>query len=134
MLRPDSSGSEDGFVLIEILCALVIVGISAIAFLRLASQSADRTFQAKTEAATQTMAQTLLDRECQKHFADIREQSAITSDGTYEWFIAVTRPEGYAEPNNEQPVLASIYIRVRVAKSKTAPIERRHIHAYGHSS
>ena len=129
------SPNDQGFVLVEILSSLVIVGIAAIAFLQLMSVSADRTHQANSERGIQVLAEKLLADERLKLAADFGERGGETEDGRFSWSVSVTPLDSYPDSNTEQPILAQIHINVNTQKpDRYKPVELTLIHAFGHGS
>jgi|GEM_PF-5141153 len=110
----DTNNEHDGgFVLMEVLVALFIIGIAAVSFLQIASFSADRAAQLRLEHEMDRLADQILAQERLKPFAEFREEQGL-QDGLA-WDVTVSPVPGTARPNAEQPELAQIKISVHEA-------------------
>lgn len=116
------TASDQGFVLIEMLCALIIIGIASVAFLQISSASTSHMTSVKTEHHSFKYAQKLVDIERMKSTADFREDFGEDGSGKLNWALTVAPIEEFKESNAEQPVLAKVKVEIT---SNTAPKKKK---------
>ena len=134
-MRTNCHQEEDGFVLVEILSALIIVAIASIAFLKISAAMSERTHQAKSQQTLYVTAQRLLTDERQKLRADFSERDGVLNDGATGWSVSTKPLAGFDKPNNEQPVIAEIVVTVwDPRKASLDKYELRHFQTYGNGS
>lgn len=122
----------DGFVLIEILSALVVFSIAAITFLHISRNTIDFTARAEAQYQSYQLAKSLFEIESAKRFPRYRAEEGYEPIDRLEWEIVVLEIEAEASQTSEQPTLADVTVRVSSDKNKdTKPVILRSIVTYG---
>lgn len=97
--------SEDGFTLVEVLVALVILGVSFAALFSSFSASLDRARQTANASAALLQAQSLMDRLGFELPLEAGNQGGVTEDGQFRWTIEMSA-FGSGELGSASPVPA----------------------------
>lgn len=112
---------EDGFVLVEILSALLVLSIAAISFLSITRDAASFAARADMQFESYQLAKQLVEIERQKFRPDVREETGGRDDSSLLWEVSVQEFNPDASVDVEQPKL--IQLKVTVTASDGARIK-----------
>ena len=107
-----STKHEDGFILSEILVAMVVLAIAAIGFLQTVQYAATRMHKAKTHNAQTVLALTLMEEAAERNTYDIKLGEGVDKKSALNWRVIVTPSKEWTSKSSEQPSLKTITVEV----------------------
>jgi len=103
---------EDGFILSEILVAMVVMAIAAIGFLQTVQHAATRMQSAKTQNRQTVLALSLMEDAVERGLYDTKNGEGIDEGSALHWSVEVVPDEQRTSQSSEQPALKTITVRV----------------------
>lgn len=103
---------EDGFILSEILVAMVVLAIAAIGFLQTVQYAATRMHTAKTSSAQTILALSLMEDAAQRDLYDIKNGEGFDEKSNLNWRVVVVQDSGRQSQSYEQPNIKTITVEV----------------------
>jgi Tfp pilus assembly protein PilV len=110
---------EDGFILSEILVAMVVLAIAAIGFLQTVQYAATRMHMAKISNTQITLALSLMEDATQQDLYDIKNGEGFDEKSNQNWRIAVVQDKERQSQSYEQPGIKTITVEVWKTEAKT---------------
>jgi len=115
--KKDIDDISEGFVLIEILLALLVLSVAAVSFLSITRDTISVTDRADKQFEIFQFANQLIENEKQKSRPDLREEQGESLDGNLNWTVLVQDMELSQRADVEQPRLIEIKVSVSSKKN-----------------
>lgn len=103
---------EEGFVLAEMLVAMIVLSIAAVSFLQIVQEMAMRTRRIKTETSLSRVAVSLIDVAANRSIYDTSPIEGRDEKTGYNWSVRIKPDENRRAQNSEQPSLLKISVEV----------------------
>ena len=103
---------EDGFILSEMLVAMVVMAIAAIGFLQTVQYAASRMHTVKTENAQTLLALSLMEDAAQWDLYDKKNGEGFDEKSNLNWRVVVIQDKERQSQSYEQPNIKTITVEV----------------------
>ena len=114
--KPDlnkvAGNQEDGFILSEILVAMVVFAIAAIGFLQTIQYAASRMHNAKVNHAQTVLALSLMEDAIERDLYDKKGGEGVDAKTKLNWRVVVVPDKNRLSQSSEQPSLKTVSVEV----------------------
>lgn len=113
---------EDGFILSEILVAMVVLAIAAIGFLQTVQYAATRMHTAKTSNSQMILALSIMEDAAQRDLYDIKNGEGFNEQFNLNWRVIVIQDNKRQSQSYEQPNIKMVTVEVWKSEVKILKI------------